>query len=174
MKHLYFCRHGESEANVADVWSGTMETPLTANGKTQAQKAGEHARNLHIDHIVCSTLGRAHNTAEIIAGEIGYPLNKIERNSLFIERHFGQMEGASREIDTNVDGFIDVETRDTVLNRARLALEYLLTIEADTVLVVSHGTFGRALRHMLYPDEHTFEKTEKSPRFPNAEVMKLI
>lgn len=174
MKHLYFCRHGESEANVAGIWSGTLETPLTASGKAQAEQAGAYARSLHIDHIVCSTLGRTHDTAEIIAAEIGYPLDKIEHNSLFLERHLGQLEGRPRDLDVNVDGFIDVETRDTLFTRARLALQYLQTIEADTVLVVSHGGFGRALRYVMYPDEHTFDKTEKSPRFPNAEIVKLI
>jgi probable phosphoglycerate mutase len=174
MKHLYFCRHGETEANATGVWSGTLETPLTPSGKAQAKLAGKHAKSLNIDHIVCSTLGRAHNTAEIIAGEIGYPLDKIELNSLFIERHFGQMEGQPHDMDMNVDGFIDVETRDTLINRAGLALEYILTIEADNVLLVRHGTFGRALRHVIHPEIDFHPRSTEETRFKNADIVQLI
>src|SRR5690348_5787824 len=92
MKHLYFVRHGQTQGNVNRLWSGTTETPLTDEGRAQAKRAGEHAKSLGIDHIVCSPLGRAKDTAAIIAKEIDFPIKDIEHNSLFIERHFGQME----------------------------------------------------------------------------------
>lgn len=173
MKHLYFVRHGLTKANVAGTWSGTMETPLTAEGQAQAKLAGEYAKSLSIDHIIASPLGRTRDTAAIIAKEIGYPVENIELSSLLIERHFGQMEGKSWELDTNADGFVDVETRDSVLERARLALEHLQAIEAETVLVVSHGTFGRALRSLILP-HIPFEPGKPETRFKNAKIVKLI
>ena len=173
MKHLYFVRHGLTEANVNGIWSGTMETPLTAEGKAQAKLAGQHAKSLHIDHIIASSLGRARDTAAIIAREIGYPAKDIELNSLLIERHFGQMEGQPWQMDADTDGFIDVETRESVLERARLALEHLETIEADAVLVVSHGTFGRAFRSLIHP-HMPFELGQPQTRFKNAEIVKLL
>lgn len=173
MKRLYFCRHGESEANVAGVWSGQMETPLTANGRKQAKAAGEQAKELNIDHILCSPLSRAHDTAKIIAEEIGFPLDSLEINSLLIERHFGQMEGKHWSIDMDVDGFVDVETRDSVLNRARLTFEHLETLPYDNILVVSHGTFGRALRHVTQPDM-PFGPGSAATRFPNAQIVQLL
>lgn len=173
MKQLYFVRHGLSEANVAGVWSGTMESPLTAEGRAQAKLAGQHAKELHIDHIIASPLGRTRDTAAIIAKEIGYPVENIELNSLLIERHFGQMEGQPWQIDIDSDGFVDVETRESVLERARLALEHLQTIEADTVLVVSHGAFGRALRSLIHP-HMPFLPGQPETRFENAKVVQLI
>lgn len=170
MKHLYFIRHGLSEANIAGVWSGTTETPLSAEGKKQARLAGQSAKKLGIDHIISSPLGRAHETAKIIAKEIGLPAQDIELSSLLIERHFGQMEGQPYRTDANVDGFIDVETLDSILERARLALEHISRLDADKILVVSHGSFSRALRHIISPDVTFYSQT----KLDNATIVKLI
>jgi probable phosphoglycerate mutase len=173
MKHLYFCRHGQTHANVANVWSGSSETPLTETGRTQAGQAAKHAKNLGIDHIICSPLGRAHETAVIIAKEIGYPTEKIELNSLFVERHFGKMEGLKFQMDANIDDFVDVETLDSMLERARLALAHIRSLEAETVLVVSHGKFGRALRYLIHPHMPIVDG-DPATRFNNAEIVQLI
>jgi uncharacterized phosphatase len=174
MKHLYFCRHGETHANASGHWSGTSETPLTEIGKQQAKLAGQHAKRLGIDYIICSPLGRAKETAEIIAKEIGFPIEKIEHNSLFTERHFGQMEGEPWDIDADVDGFVDIETKDSVLDRAHLALEHIETLNAENILIVSHGTFGRAFRSLTHPHLPFETKGTKETRFQNAEIVKLI
>lgn len=177
MKHLYFCRHGQTHANVNQIWSGTMETPLTSEGKSQAKRAGREAKKLNIDYIVCSTLGRARETADIIAKEIGFPADRIEHNSLFIERHFGEMEGAVREdmhLDVDIDGFIDVEKHDTILERARMALAHLETLEAENILIVSHGSFGRAFRSLLDPTRPFRPVGDAHTRFKNAEIVQLI
>lgn len=170
MKHLYFVRHGLSEANKAGVYSGQSETPLSPEGRLQAKLAGEYAKSLHVDHIVSSTFSRAHDTAHIIAHAIGYPADEIELNSLFVERGMGVLEGQVWDPDLDADGFADVETTDTLLERMRLAYRHLLTIQADNILVVSHGATGRALRHVIYPDT-PFKGSE---RFPNAEIVQLI
>lgn len=174
MKHLYFCRHGETHANASGHWSGTFETPLTETGKQQAKLAGRSAKELNIDYIICSPLGRAKETAEIIAIEIGFPVDKIEHNSLFIERHFGQMEGQPYRSDHDVDGFVDVEAKDSVLERAHLALEHLETLGAENILIVSHGTFGRAFRSLTHPKLPFESKGNEKTRLKNAEIVKLI
>lgn len=174
MKHLYFCRHGLTHANVNGVWSGSTETPLTDEGRAQAKRAGQEAKDLGIDYIICSTLGRARDTAEIIAKEIGFPVERIEQNSLFIERHFGAMEGLGWELDADVDGFIDVESVDDILHRARLALNHIETLEADCILIVSHGTFGRAFRSLLEGHQPFVSKGSPEARFKNAEIVRLI
>jgi broad specificity phosphatase PhoE len=173
MKHLYFCRHGETEANANGVITGSLETPLTEKGRQQAKEAGLSAKSHGIDHIICSPLGRTHETALIIADAIGFPAEKIELNSLFVERHFGEMEGQPYDIDADIDGFVDVETTDTFLARARLALEHLNTLEAETILIVSHGKFGRALRTVIYP-HIPLQDGDVKTRFPNGELVKLI
>lgn len=170
MKRLYFIRHGLSEMNLQGVFAGLTNTPLTDEGRTQAKAAGKKAKALSIDHIVCSPLDRAHETARIIAKEIGYPQNDIELNSLLIERDFGSLEGQPWSLDVNVDGFTDVETSGSLLSRARLALDFLESLEYDNILVVSHGALGRAIRHHVlseFPFSHPH-------RIPNAEIIQLV
>jgi uncharacterized phosphatase len=173
VKHLYFIRHGLSEANIAGVWSGTSETPLSTEGKEQAKLAGKSAKNLGIDHIICSPLSRAHDTAKIIAEQIGLPIDAIEINSLLLERHFGAMEGQPWGLDLDVDGFIDVETRDSILERAKLALEHIARLDAEIILVVSHGSFGRAFRHIITP-EIPFKHGDATTKLQNAEITQFI
>ena len=177
MKRLYFIRHGLTEMNKTGHYSGTSETPLSAEGKAQAKEAGKHAKNLNIDYIVCSPLGRAHDTAKIVAKEIGYPVDDIHTNSLFIKRHFGIMEAQPWEPDLDIDGVADVESTDNLLNRAGLALEFLHTLPHDNILVVAHGTFGRALRSHVV-DGEVFENADPTKpsygRIPNAEIVQWI
>ncbi|HET8709715.1 MAG TPA: histidine phosphatase family protein [Candidatus Saccharimonadales bacterium] len=173
MKHLYFCRHGLSEMNKLGLWAGQTETPLAEEGKLQAKLAGEKANELAIDKIISSPYERAHDTAKIIADAIGYPLDHIELNSLFIERHFGALEGTPWQPDLNLDGFADIETFDTLFERCKLGFEFLLALPQDNVLLVSHGSTGRMLRHVIHPDI-PFERTELSKGFGNAEIVQLL
>ena len=174
MKKLYFIRHGLSEMNIEGRWSGTSETPLTTEGKKQAKTAGRQAKGLDIDYIVCSPLSRALETAQIIAKEIGYPIEKIHTNNLFIERHWGELEGKKWDPDLNLDGIVDIETRDTILERARQAIEFLKTLKAHNILVVSHGSFGRAMRHHLTEEQYENQRSSESARIPNAEIVQWI
>jgi probable phosphoglycerate mutase len=174
MKHLYFIRHGLSEMNAAGKLSGAgSDTSLTPDGRAQAKAAGVAAKHLGIDYIISSPLTRAHDTAKIVAIEIGFPADKIELNSLLLERHFGSLEGSEWDPDLNLDGISDVETRESVLERALLTLEHLQTLNADNILVSSHGTFGRALRHTLRPNT-PYKVTPASDRFPNGQIIQLL
>lgn len=174
MNKLYFVRHGLSQGNIDGVWSGTIDTPLSPEGKRQARKAGKQAKKLNIDYIVSSPLSRAMATAAIIAKEIGYPKKGIHINKLFIERHFGELEGQPWQPDLDLDGISDIETRDTILERARLALDFLSTIDAKNILIVSHGSFGRALRYQLTGHEFHNSHPPKESLLPNAEVIRWI
>lgn len=170
MKKLYFVRHGLTEMNAAGLWSGTTETPLTDVGRAQAKEAGEHAKTLGIDAIACSTMSRALETAEIIAKQIGFAPHTIHQSSLLIERHFGELEGTPWEPDFNMDGIAEAESIDTLFHRAKLAFEWLESLPYDTILVVSHGSTGRALRHIIHP-EIPFSG---AGHFSNAEIVEFI
>lgn len=169
MKILYFMRHGLTEMNAAGKWSGSTETVLTKEGRAQAKRAGIAAKDLGIDAVVCSTMIRAVETAEIVAKEIGYPLDKIHKSSLLIERHFGELEGQPYKPDLDMDGIADVESLDTLKNRARLALEWIETIPGKVILVVSHGSTGRMLRHVANPQI----PFAGAGHFPNAVIRKI-
>ena len=166
MKRLYFVRHGLSKWNKAGRIAGTSNTPLTRQGREQAKRAGQQAKELGIDCIVSSPSKRALKTAQIIAKEIGYPKKNIHLSSLLMERNFGPFEGHPWSPYLNMDGIADVETEESVLLRAGLALEWINALGAENVLVVSHGTLGRALRSLVHPD-YTMNHHE---HLANAEI----
>lgn len=168
MKHLYFVRHGQSQANVDRVYAGQDNSPLTEHGKLQAKLAGEHAKMLSIDHIISSPLKRAHDTALIVAKEIGLPEERIEFNNLLMERHVGSARGHSWDVD--LDGFTDVETLDSLAERAHMAYQHICSLPYDTILVVSHGTFWQK----LYMETHPGEAVDDADEPDNAEISKLI
>ncbi len=167
MKKIYFCRHGLSKMNVSGHIAGVTDTPLVAEGRKQAKKAGKNAKKLSIDCIASSPLSRAKETAEIIAKEIGYPLDQIHINKLLLERDFGDAEGHVYAPDLDLDGFSDIEAVDTLIERARLTLRWIETLPGETVLIVSHGSFGRALQSALN-DKVQFHT---APRVPNTEIL---
>jgi broad specificity phosphatase PhoE len=169
MKHLYFCRHGLSVLGQQGLWAGSTNTSLAKEGRDQAKAAGREAAGLHIDYIISSPLVRAYDTAAIIAAEIGYSPDKIERNDLVVERNFGELEGTPWDPTFNLSSVPSVEPLDSLMDRAQLMADYLETLPHDTILIVSHGSFGRALRDILNPDI-----TFKGNRLENAKIMEFI
>lgn len=75
MTTLIIIRHGETEANMAKVWQGSLDAPLTERGEWQAEAAAQGVRKLAdelpIDHFYVSPLGRTQRTAAPIAEAIG-------------------------------------------------------------------------------------------------------
>jgi uncharacterized phosphatase len=168
MKKLYFVRHGLSEMNKQGIFSGRTETPLNDEGREQSRAVGQELKNAGIDCIVTSPLARASETALLIAQEIGYPADKVVSSEFFMERDFGPLEGTTFEPNlVQADG---VETVDDLTSRAAAGLKFLRSLEADTILVVSHGAIGRALRHALDPSI----PFQPSPSFANAQVVELL
>lgn len=138
--------------NVAGRFAGSTDTPLTQRGRKQAIKAGKKAKNLEINLIISSPLSRAHETAKIIAKEINYPEAKIQLNPMLAERSYGAMEGQLYSPDMNLDGVSDAETTKKLLLRAKEFVDSLKHLESNNVLIVSHGSIGRAIRHHILED----------------------
>ncbi|HET9098239.1 MAG TPA: histidine phosphatase family protein [Candidatus Saccharimonadales bacterium] len=183
MKKLFFVRHGETVLNAAGLFSGRTETSLTPNGKGQAREAGLKLLDKvpHIDLIICSTLSRTLETAQIIADVIGYPKEEIVQNELFVERHWGEQEGqdyyeyvrnhniSDRE---NIKG---VETTPMLQTRAEKAYEYVKSLPQENILIVSHGSFGRSFKRVIDGHPHTHEyMKEYHFSIGNAEIIELI
>lgn len=86
---LWLVRHGETEANVAGLYSGHAPTPLTERGIAQAQTLGRLLRNVPVDNVLCSELERARHTTQLILGDREIPVrNMPELNEMF----FGDWE----------------------------------------------------------------------------------
>ncbi|HUD06320.1 MAG TPA: histidine phosphatase family protein [Candidatus Saccharimonadales bacterium] len=171
MRHLYFIRHGLSVTNELGVYSGQTETPLSETGREQSRQAGEILKKLGIDTIASSPLSRALETAEIIADVLSYPKDKIYVSKLLTERELGVLEGQPYEVGLADDDKIKgIELSVDLFARAKNALQWLDSLDGETILVVSHGAVGRAIRHSI-PGGYKFEDPRK---FKNGEVVKLI
>ncbi len=180
MKRLFYVRHGETEMNVAELLSGTIETPLTKNGREQATRLGKEvkASSLTIDLIVCSPLQRVYETAKLIAEQINYPVSKIQENVLFVERTYGVLEGTSashflkqgnyQELDA-VQG---AETIEELQERAIKAFDSISQLDYDNILVVAHNAFGRALKRVANSQPYTHEY-KAFEQIPNATIVEL-
>jgi uncharacterized phosphatase len=158
MQRIYLLRHGQSNDNAHKIVSGSTETPLTELGKQQAKTAGEDARALGIDLIVCSPMGRAKQTAKIVAKEIDYPADDIEIMEEFAERDLGNLEGHSyaknERLNGNfpaVDFILGVEPLPQFYSRVQHGLrEILKRKKYHCVLIVSHQGVGRMLRTVAH------------------------
>lgn len=159
MQHLYFIRHGESEFNKADKWTGSTDSPLTELGHEQAKVTGKKLSELSItvDLIISSPLKRARSTAIHIADAINYPVSNIVFNENIIERNFGSLEGrkdlSTKAVyygdESSIDQFDGAESLADLHKRAALFLEYLNSRPEKTIIVVGHGAFARALRRVI-------------------------
>lgn len=180
MKHLYFVRHGLSQANIDGMWSGHTNTPLSLEGHQQAKLAGQKAKSegLVFDIVLSSPLDRAHHTAQHISDAVGYPISDIVLHEHLLERNFGELEGTiNKEAGTKytqyegaIDSYNNVERLVDMQWRAQQTLKYLHSLPQDTVLVVAHGAFGRALRRAVNNEPLNVPIVH----IPNAEIIKFI
>lgn len=94
---LILVRHGETEWNRAGRIQGHSDSPLTREGVEQAEAMGKRLRELPIDAVVASDLGRAHHTAAILCQHLDH---SIVPATALRERAFGVGEGLTyAEID---------------------------------------------------------------------------
>lgn len=137
-------RHGQTDWNFARRLQGTTDIPLNDVGRQQALTAAPLLTG-QWDAIVSSPLGRARETASIIATELGIELGGTYPG--FIERHYGKAEGANAEIiraNWPDHDYPEMEPADAVTERGLLALEQLAAEYGDAnVAIVSHGTLIR-------------------------------
>jgi len=86
----FVMRHGEGEHNVLCVYSSNQKiNHLTKNGQTEVKKTAQDLSNKKITKIYCSPFLRTRETAEIIAGEINFPKDKIIYDDRIRELEFG-------------------------------------------------------------------------------------
>ena len=96
--NLILIRHGQSEWNALNQFTGWKDPDLTAKGIEEAHNAGMIINNLNInfDLVFTSALIRAQNTAEIILKEINQPLSTI-KNQALNERNYGDLAGLNKD-----------------------------------------------------------------------------
>lgn len=152
---ILLIRHGQSHANVNGRIQGP-DDPLTELGRDQARLLGPHlAEHYDIDHLIASSLHRAHETASIIAASTGHSINLDSRFAEIMNGHavgmlWSDWRAANPELaavwgwdvrhaDAGWDGG---ESGRDLCTRAFAAWDELVEQyrhSTDTLAVVSHG-----------------------------------
>ena len=96
MPKLILLRHGESQWNLENRFTGWVDVPLSPRGENEARTAGEHLRDLPIDKLYTSVLQRAMNTAKIALETAGKGELPTERDQALNERHYGNLQGLNK------------------------------------------------------------------------------
>ncbi|HBB24699.1 MAG TPA: 2,3-bisphosphoglycerate-dependent phosphoglycerate mutase, partial [Bacteroidetes bacterium] len=79
MARLTLLRHGESQWNLENRFTGWVDVDLSAKGEAEARRAGTLLREVPVDVLFTSVLKRAMRTAEIAlteAGRTGLPTHR--------------------------------------------------------------------------------------------------
>lgn len=91
---LFAVRHGETEWNLIERQQGHLDSPLTGHGIKQAHALANGLADRGIEVLYSSDLGRALQTATIIADKLGLMIHQDQR---LRERHLGTMQGFTRQ-----------------------------------------------------------------------------
>ena len=95
---LILLRHGESEWNLLNQFTGWTDVGLTKNGIKEAKFSAEQIlkKNIIINTIYTSFLKRSTHTAEIIADIINFDKKNIQYDWRLNERHYGALQGLNK------------------------------------------------------------------------------
>ena len=96
MPDLILLRHGESQWNLENRFTGWVDVPLSPRGEAEARAAGEKLRGWRIDKVYTSVLARAVETARIALEAAGIPAVPIERDAALNERRYGDLQGLNK------------------------------------------------------------------------------
>ncbi|WP_378946254.1 2,3-bisphosphoglycerate-dependent phosphoglycerate mutase [Mesorhizobium sp. ANAO-SY3R2] len=96
---LVLVRHGQSEWNLKNLFTGWRDPGLTEQGHAEAKAAGEKlkARGLKFDIAFTSALSRAQTTCQHILDVLGQSDLKTIRNAALNERDYGDLNGLNKD-----------------------------------------------------------------------------
>src|SRR5262249_48937896 len=96
MPDLILLRHGQSQWNLENRFTGWVDIDLSDKGKEEAQKAGEKLRDRQIDVVYTSALKRAINTAKIALESAGKGDMELIQDQALNERNYGDLQGLNK------------------------------------------------------------------------------
>lgn len=146
-KHFYMIRHGQTEANAAEIMAGSMDSPLTAKGRQQAYAVQKVVEKLSVKPkvIAHSHLSRARDTAGIINEVLGVPMME---DADLAELHAGDWEGVPwADCPDLLTGWPDPpngERFEEFMIRVSRGKNRHLEAHEGPVLIVCHGGVFRA------------------------------
>jgi len=162
MAQLVLIRHGESQWNLENRFTGWVDVPLSPKGEQEAKKAGEKLSSFRFDCAFTSVLKRAKDTLRLVLEVLGQTDLPVQEDQALNERMYGDLQGLNktetakkfgdeqvkiwrRSFDVAPPGGESLkDTAERVLpyfeNQIRPELQ-----KNKTVLIVAHGNSLRAL-----------------------------
>jgi 2,3-bisphosphoglycerate-dependent phosphoglycerate mutase len=96
MSKLVLLRHGESQWNLENRFTGWVDVPLSPKGEQEAKAAGQKLAGTTFDRAYTSVLKRAIDTLAIVLGVIGQTGLPIEKDKALNERMYGELQGLNK------------------------------------------------------------------------------
>ena len=175
---LVLVRHGQSEWNEKNLFTGWKDPGLTAKGVEEAKSAGIQLRTegFQFDVMFTSDLLRAQKTGEIILKELGVTNLPVVKNQALNERDYGDLSGLNkdearekwgdeqvhiwrRSFDTHPPGGESLKgTAERVLPYFKKEILPQL-LEGKNILIAAHGNSLRSL--VMELDQLTKEQVVK-------------
>ncbi|MBV8765349.1 MAG: 2,3-bisphosphoglycerate-dependent phosphoglycerate mutase [Hyphomicrobiales bacterium] len=177
---LVLVRHGQSEWNLKNLFTGWKDPGLTEQGIAEAKSAGARLKGLGLSFDVAftSVLSRAQETLTLMLDEIGQPGLETFKDAALNERDYGDLSGLNKDDARKRWGEEQVHIwrrsydvappggeslKDTAARVLPYYLEYILprVMAGRRVLVSAHGNSLRALVMVLdHLDTKTILKLE--------------
>lgn len=96
MAKLVLLRHGESQWNLENRFTGWVDVPLSPKGEEEARAAGRMLIGFRFDRAYVSVLKRAIDTMRIVLEIIGQTDLPVEKDQALNERMYGDLQGLSK------------------------------------------------------------------------------
>jgi 2,3-bisphosphoglycerate-dependent phosphoglycerate mutase len=165
---LVLVRHGQSDWNLKNLFTGWKDPGLTPQGIAEAKAAGERlaARGLRFDVAFTSVLSRAQATCDLILAGLGQSGLQTFRDQALNERDYGDLSGLDKDDARRKWGEDQVHVwrrsydvappggeslRDTVARALPFFVQSILprVMNGERTLVAAHGNSLRALIMVL-------------------------
>lgn len=97
MPQLVTVRHGQSQWNLENRFTGWIDIDLSPKGIEEAKSAGEKLKGYKFDKAYTSVLIRAQKTLDIILDIIGLKELPVEKDKALNERMYGDLQGLNKD-----------------------------------------------------------------------------
>lgn len=175
---LVLVRHGQSDWNLKNLFTGWRDVDLTEKGIAEAREAGRKLKTqgIKFDVAFTSVLKRAQRTLDLMLTELGQTSIPVFKNQALNERDYGELVGLNKDDARKKWGEEQVHIwrrsydvappgGESLKDTLARALPYYITeilprvMRGEHVLVAAHGNSLRALVMVL--DKHTPDSITK-------------
>jgi 2,3-bisphosphoglycerate-dependent phosphoglycerate mutase len=162
MARLVLLRHGESQWNLENRFTGWVDVPLSPKGIDEAKSAGRKLTAYRFDRAFTSVLTRAIETLRLVLEVTGQSAIPIEKDKALNERMYGELQGLNKAETAQKYGDAQVkiwrrsydvrppggeslkDTADRVLPYYEARIKPCV-LKGETILIAAHGNSLRAL-----------------------------